>query len=285
MAWNVEDDAFVRNPAAFQALARRARADILLLDEMAPSTSESQLRAALPQSKDKWHIDVGRSGGRQRGAVVSRWPLERVPEFAGIVPYPDAERRRLSARMAAANELKPHYTMDEGIPVNGAIVQVAKRRLLVVTTDLQCCGNDPASWQEDRRHVETREIRRRIRLVLERTRVDGIVVAGDFNLVSTPLPMIYASGPYPAPHGGLIAAELYHLDGSETWTWDGRGTPFPSRIMDVQLYSPRTLELREGYVLDSADLSPAERVQLKLEPGAARALSNHLPLVAEFVWR
>jgi len=80
-------------------------------------------------------------------------------------------------------------------------------------------------------------------------------------------------------------AELYHLDGSETWTWAGRGTPFPSRIMDVILYSPRTLELREGYVLDSAGLSPSERGQLKLEPGAVRALTHHLPLVADFVWR
>jgi len=55
--------------------------------------------------------------------------------------------------------------------------------------------------------------------------------------------------------------------------------------MDVILYSPRTLELREGYVLDSAGLSPSERGQLKLEPGAVRALTHHLPLVADFVWR
>jgi len=197
MAWNVEDDAFVRNPAVFEALARRERADILALDEVDPSTNESQLRVALPHA----HLDVGESCGRQCGAVVSRWPLERVPEFAGIVLYPDAERRRLYERMAAANDLKPHYTMDAGIPANAAIVRPGNRRLLVVTADLQCCGNDPASWQEDRRNVETREIRRRIRLVFGRTRVDGIVVAGDFNLVSTPLPLVYPSGPYPAPHG------------------------------------------------------------------------------------
>lgn len=265
----------------------RAQADILLLDEVEPSTNETQLRAALPKRKDKaeWHIDTGQSGGRQRGVIVSRWPLERLPEFTGKVPYPDAERLRLVERMSAANELKPHYTMDEGIPVNGAIVRVGQRRLLVVTTDLQCCGNDPASWQEDRRRVETQEIRRRIRLVLGRTRVDGIILGGDFNLVATPLPLVYASGPYSAPHGGLIAAELYHLDGSETWTWDGRGTKFPSRIMDVLLYSPNSLELRNGYVLDSADLAAAERQQLKVEPGSVRAMSQHLPLVAEFAWR
>lgn len=287
LVWNVEDDAFVRHAAAFQAVMDRAQADILLLDEVHPATNETQLRAALPKRKDKaeWHIDTGQSGGRQRGVIVSRWPLERLPEFSGKVPYPDAERLRLVERMSLAKELKPHYTMDDGIPVNGAIVRVGQRRLLVVASDLQCCGNDPASWQEERRRVETQEIRRRIRLVLGRTRVDGIILGGDFNLVATPLPLVYASGPYPAPHGGLIAAELYHLDGSETWTWDGRGTPFPSRIMDVLLYSPNSLELREGYVLDSADLAPAERQKWKLEPGSVRAMSNHLPLVAEFSWR
>jgi hypothetical protein len=289
LSWNVSSDAFVRDPAAFRALVHKARADILLLDEVAPSTSEVQIRGALAglqsDSEGEWYIEIGRSGGRQRGVIVSRWPLERLPQLADMAPYPESERRRLHERMAAANDLNPGFTMDDGIPMIGAVVLAGERRLLVVTTDLQCCGNDPGGWQEDRRWVETRELRHRVQQVLEHTNVDGILVAGDFNLVSTPLPLIYASGPYAPPHAGLIAAELYHLDGAETWTWDGRGTPFPSRVMDIQLYSPRTLELLEGYVLDSADLSPAEREQLGLEPEAAHGLSSHRPLVAEYVWR
>jgi hypothetical protein len=84
LSWNVEDEAFVRQPAAFQATLDRSQADILLLDEVHPSTNEAQLRAALPKRKDKaeWHIDTGQSGGPQRGVIVSRWPLERLPEFA-----------------------------------------------------------------------------------------------------------------------------------------------------------------------------------------------------------
>jgi hypothetical protein len=289
LSWNVSSDAFMRDPAAFHALLRKAQADILLFDEVAPSANESQLRASLegidPDAEDEWHIDIGRSGGRQRGVVVSRWPLERLPEFGEVVPYPETERIRLYERMAAANDVRPGFSMDEGIPVNGAVVLTAQRRLLVVTMDLQCCGDDPGGWQEDRRRVEAREIRRLIRQILERTNVDGILIVGDLNLVNTPLPLVYVSGPYAAPHGGLIAAELYHLDGSDTWTWDGRGTLFPSAVMDVQLYSPHALELGEGYVLDSADLLPAEREELGLEPEGAHGLSAHRPLVAEYVWR
>lgn len=288
LSWNVSSDAFVRDPAAFRALVRKAQADILLLDEVAPSTDEKQIRDALAGLKtdgtDDWYIDFGRSGGRQRGVIVSRMPLERLPEFADTVPYPEAERRRLHDGMVAADQLRPVFSMDGGIPVNGVVVLVGERRLLVVTTDLQCCGGDPGSWQEDRRRVEAREIRRRVRQVLARTRVDGIIVAGDFNLVSTPLPLVILSGPYPPPHAGLIAAELHHLDGSETWTIDNRGNRFPSQALDFVLYSPHALELREGYVLDTADLSLAELEQLGLQPESAARLSDHRPLVAEFVW-
>lgn len=287
LSWNVSSDAFVRDPAAFRALVRKAQVDILLLDEVAPSTNENELRHALAGlesgGKGVWHIDFGQSGGRQRGVIASRMPLERLPEFSDIVPYPEEERRRLYDRMVAADELRPHYSMDDGIPVNGAIVLVGERRLLVVTADLQSGGDDPGGWREDRRRVETREIRRRVRQVLERTTVDGIIVAGDFNLVSTPLPLVFASGPYPMPHAGLIAAELLHLDGSETWTNQARR--FPNQALDFVLYGPRTLELREGYVLDTADLSPAELEQLSLEPDSAHRLSSHRPLVAEFVWQ
>jgi Endonuclease/Exonuclease/phosphatase family len=289
LSWNVSSDAFVRDPATFRALLTRADADILLFDEVSPATTEAQLRAALAgrrrEGSNDWHISVGSSGGRQRGVIASVQPLERLPELSEVVPYPAAERERLHKRMVAADADRPAYSMDGGIPVNGALVTTGARRLLVVIVDLQCCGNDPASWEEDRRRVEAAELRRRIGGVLKRTRVDGVIVAGDLNLVSTPLPMVSLSGPYPAPHAGLIAAELLHVDGSETWTWDGRGSQFPSRPMDFILYGPHALQLRTGYILDSADLGRTELDKLGLTVESAGRLSKHLPLVAEFVWR
>lgn len=287
LSWNVSEDGFVRDPAAFRALVRRADPDILLLDEVSPSATDTQLRDVLPElaaADGAWHIEVGASGGRQRNVIASRLFLERVPEFADVVPYPVADRDRIHDRMTAQGETGPHYSMDGGIPINGAIVLAGTRRLLVVSTDLQCCGNAPDSWQEERRQIEAREIRRRIEQVLTRTHVDGLIVAGDLNLVSTPLPMVMLSGPYPPPHAGLIAAELRHLDGSETWTWDGQGTPYPSRPMDFVLYGPHDLSLRDGYILDSADLPPAELERLRLEPASASRLSSHRPLVASFAW-
>jgi endonuclease/exonuclease/phosphatase family metal-dependent hydrolase len=288
LAWNVSSDAFVRDAATFKALLTRADADILLFDEVGPTTTETQLRAALAgrarAGSDGWHIAIGQSGGRQRGVIASRQPTERLPELSEGVPYPTPDRDRIYDRMVAAKANLLANSMDGGIPVNGAIAMAGPRRLLLITVDLQCCGQGSTSWEEDKRRAETRELRRRIEQVLTRTRVDGVIVAGDFNLVSGPLPLVILSGPYPLPHGGLIAAELRHLDGTETWTWDGRGTPFPSSTIDFVLYNPRALRLRTGYILDSADLSRAELDRLGLEPESAIRLSKHLPLVAEFAW-
>jgi endonuclease/exonuclease/phosphatase (EEP) superfamily protein YafD len=289
LAWNVAETSFVRDVKSFRAHLVRARADILLFDEVLPSAAGAPLAEALAPLPSahagQWQFVIGESGGRQRGVIASRMPLERLPELAGPVPYPTADRERLQARMVAANGAQPIYTMDGGIPVSGAIVQTGARRVLVVVVDLQCCGDAPDSWQEERRLVETREIRRRIGQVLARTRVEGVIVAGDLNLVNTPLPLLTLAGPYAAPHHGLLAATLTHLDGKETWTWDGRGTPFPSRPMDFLLYDPRALELREGYVLDSADLDAAELARLDLHPDASSRLSDHRPLVTAFTWR
>jgi hypothetical protein len=287
LAWNVAENAFVRDGAAFRAHVMRSRADLLLFDEVHPDAAGAPLAAALAPidapGDDSWQFVIGDSGGRQRGVIASRLPLERVPELSGPVPYPAGDRARLEDRMIAANQARPVYTMADGIPISGAIVRQGTRRVLAVTVDLQCCGDTPDSWQEERRRVETREIRQRIAQVLARTRVDAVIVSGDLNLVNTPTPLVILTGPYPPPHHGLLVADLAHLDGVETWTWDGRGTPYPSRPMDFLLYDPRALELREGHVLDWADVPPAERAGLDAD--ASKRLSDHRPLVAAFAWR
>jgi len=283
LSWNISDDAFVTHPAEFRSLLLHSAANILLLDEVAPAADADQLRKVLAEP-DTWQIDFGHSGGRQREVIASRMPLEALPEFATIVPYPEPYRGQIRERMSASDRAYGNYSMDGGIPVNGAIVKTAGQRLLVVVVDLQCCGNDPGSWQEIRRRVETTEIQKLVRRVLERVPVDGIVLAGDFNLVSTSVPLTNLAGPYRAPHSALAPVEPYHLDGSATWTWDGRGTRFPSSALDYQLYSPQSLRVAASLVLDTEDLSDEELEFSELETETSRRLSRHRPLVIEYSW-
>lgn len=293
LSWNISGNAFVSHPQEFEALLAFAAPDIVLLDEVDPSTSAAQLRAALPprqfgSNKDAaigaWHISFGTSGGRQRVVVASRYPFEEPEEFAGLVPYPEDARRQITQRMPDVDQERWAASMDAGIAVNAAIVRPGGQRLLVVSADFECCGDDPESWAELKRRVEAKEIRRLIRRVVERTSIDGVVVAGDFNLVSTPIPLALIAGPYETPISGLIAAELYHRDGKATWTWDGRGTPFPSRALDFQVYSPNTLRFVQGEILDTEDMT-VELLELHgLDAESSIALSNHRPLVIEYLW-
>jgi exonuclease III len=290
LSWNVSGEAFASHPDEFRALLASASPDLVLLDEVAPSTSAEKLRAVLPPSandpaNDGWQVSIGSSGGRQRDGIATRQPIEELPEFAGIIPYPESARRMITERMNDEDRTRYAARMDDGIAVNGAIVHVDAKRLLVVIADLECCGNDPASWAELKRRVEATEIRRLVRQVLARSPVDGVVLAGDFNLVSTPIPLVLMSGPYEGPHAGLIAAEVHHKDGITTWTWTDPDSPFPSRALDYQLYSPDALRVQNGYVLETDGMSADELAANGLRTDTASLLSDHRPVVVEYSWR
>jgi hypothetical protein len=201
------------------------------------------------------------------------------------VPYPDEGRERILAIVPPEKLSRVERGMNDGIPVNGAVILIGDQRLLVVITDLQCCGEGPESWEELRRRVEASEIRRLIGQILKRTTVDGIVFAGDFNLVESTFPMALLTGPYPLPHSGLIPAELYHPDEATTWTWDGRGTPFPSDTLDYQLYGPWGLKMHSGFILDTEELPPDVLERYELEGSTAGRTGSHRPLVVEYSWK
>ena len=288
LSWNISDDAFVSEPRAFESLLLWANPDVVLLDEVDPAADPGDLVNALavirPDEDLSWNVDVGASGGRQRCIVASRGPLEPLNEFSSIVPYPEQDKRRILEDMSPKERANPDWSMEGGIPVNGALIQASGRRLLTVVADLQCCGDGPGSWQEFRRRVEAREIRQLIRQVLKRISVDGVVFAGDFNMVNSTFPMALLTGPYPQPHSGLIPAELYHADGATTWTWDGRRTPFPSNTLDYQLYGPHALEMRSGFILDTEGISAEMRQQLELDIDATMRTGRHRPLLVEYGW-
>jgi len=289
LSWNISGDAFVSEQREFQSLLRWADPDLILLDEVQPSANEADLQKSFdalhPEIDDTWTVDIGVSGGRQRCVVASRAPQESLPEFSSKIPYPDADRRYLLQHMSDDDLEYSKYSLDGGIPVNGAIVLDGDRRLLAIIADLQCCGNDQSSWQEYRRRAEVREIRRLIQQVLQRTSVDGIVIAGDFNLVNGPMPLVMLNGPISPDDTGFITAEVYHPDGNASWTWDGRGTPFPSGTLDFQLYDSQPLMMRSGFVLETENLSPEMLKRHELESQTSARTGRHRPLLVEYGWK
>ena len=287
-SWNISGDAFIKDPGLFKSLIEKSKADILLLDEVTDEINEALLLKALPafnlKGESSWHVSFGVSGGKQRTVIASRHPIETLSEFRRIVAYPDVDKARLQALIIKGGELKYAQSLDKGISVNGAIIVNEDKRLLVVSLDLECCGNNPSSWEEDKRRVEAREIREQIKRVTKRVHVDGIIVTGDLNLVSTVMPLVIISGPYAKPYSGLIAADLTHIDGRQTWTWDGRGTKFPSRVLDLVIYSPTSLKLNNGYIFNPKLLSFEAQKSLSLSGKNLENIFDHLPLITKFSW-
>ena len=288
-SWNISNNAFERDKSGFAAILRRADPDVVLLDEVSPAASMDELLGLLneirPASDRVWRINRGVSGGRQRGVIASHMSIEKLAEFGSVVSYPEPVMRYVTEAMSATERANPGLVMTNGIPVNGAIVIVNGKRLLVVIADLQCCGTTPDSWQDYRRRAEAQAIRDRVRQILRRTDVDGVIVAGDFNAVNTPIPLHILMGPYEPPHAALIPAVVFHVDGATSWTWDGRGTPFPSSALDYQLYGPQGLIVDDGLVIDSEDFSSAEHKKYGTDEQLSSRMSEHRPLVVEYSWR
>lgn len=288
LSWNISEDAFVDTAPEFHTLITQIQPDILLLDEVKPTSNEDMLREALPNAEPmsdlRWHINFGTSGGRQVGVIVSRYPLEEVPEFTGKLEYTQKDHDYISAQMSPQERTYQNWTINDGIAANAAIVLAGERRILAVSFDMQCCGNDPGSWQEYRRRIEAREIRKLVLAVLQRTRVDGIVVAGDLNIVSTPLPLVILSNLNNQTYSNLSIAEVYQSDG-RSWTWDGRASQYPSRVMDFQLYTGASLQLQAGFIFNSELLSADTLHLLELEATTSRQLSDHLPIVVDYQWK
>jgi endonuclease/exonuclease/phosphatase family metal-dependent hydrolase len=201
-----------------------------------------------------------------------QYPAHAVAQLKSVVPN------------SAWNE-RVKSSLDAGIPAMGAIVRMKTRTVLAVTVDLQCCGNPTNNWPEVRRQIEAREIRSAIHLVLARRKVDGVVLAGDLNLVFSATPLAVLTNPYPAPHFALVPANALQLDGTEVWTWDGRDSPFPSRALDFSFFTPASLQPIRALVLSTEDFSRELLSAYGFESATSRKLSDHLPILVDYRWQ
>jgi len=287
LSWNVSRSGFIEHRDDFRGLVKLADPDLLILDEVDGTHTPDDVRAALRGIRSPgdtvWYATIGTGGGYQRGAVVSREPVDALAEFE-LVAYPDTSVEQVLALAPDSLRERLRRSFARGVAVHGAVVRVAGRRLVAVGIDLQCCGL-PGTWEERRRMVEAHAIRAALRRALGAVAPDGAIAAGDLNLVATSFPLAILLGPYDPPTHGLLPAEPYHRDRREVWTWDGRGTEFPSKPIDFQLYGPGSLEALSAWVLDTEDLTAAELAAHGLEAQASRRVSDHRPVVVDYRWR
>lgn len=288
VAWNVSREQFFEQRAGFVAVLRAIDADLIVLDEMPADRGERDVLEVLHtidvDPTVPWQVVYGSSGDNQRAVIALRGQAQAMDAFFSL-PYPPSYLRwARTLPLPPARRARMLENLAAGIAAAGAEVRVGDRRLLVVGVDLQCCGDSDDAWEETRRFVEVRAIHAVLDRAWKVRKPHAVIVAGDFNAVRGRRIVREMQGSKHHPARRLLVAEAVHADGSTHWTWDGRGTPFPSRPIDFLLHS-RELQALQALVFDSETMSAAQRESLGLNATHMRSLSEHRPVVVDLRWR
>ena len=267
VSWNVKQGALLTNSEPFGRVLAAVDPDVILLQELTDRNTAGQIKGFLNRwlphnGPQEWHVVFGAGGGNLRCAVASRVEL-RIVEPLQLIWYPDWP--------------------DHAVRAVGAIVERAGKRLLIVSIHLRA-GGRAGSYKDRTRQVEADAIRRAIQQAASGQPYDGLIVAGDFNLVGSRQPLDLVAEGLDADGSALAVAEAYQLDGLSNATWSDPDEPFVPGRLDYLLYSDATLTLARAFVLDSRDLNPRwlDRHGLKLDDTASA--SDHLPLIADVKW-
>lgn len=286
LVWNVSRNKFFEHEKAQVRVLRAIDADILILDEMPDDRGPEDVLAVLeqlrPSANGAWQVAYGSSGYRQRTVIALRGQISPLPEFA-LLPYPQDLREKL---LALGPEQSPNMRkiLDGGIATFGVEARIGSRQLLLVGVDLTCCGDSDDAWEEQQRMVEARVIRQALDQAWGQRQPDAVIVGGDFNAVRGRRPLGLVQGDPKSGSRFLKVAEARHANGRDTWTWDGRGTPYPSRPLDFLLHN-EGLQLQQALVFDPETMTARERGRLRLHRDTMRPVSEHRPVVADFRWR
>jgi endonuclease/exonuclease/phosphatase family metal-dependent hydrolase len=267
VSWNGQYGALVSNPEPFLRCFSALRPDVILMQEMSNNTRPNVLarlmNTHLPlEDGREWTALMGQGGGDLHCAVLTHLPTDAVKELR-IVPYPD--RPEQSLRVAGVN------------------VTWQNKRVLVCSVHLKCCGR--LGGREDaKRELEAATIHDLLKAVTKEYDVDGIVVAGDLNLVGGRHPLDRLAGKADVDGSPLAIAQPLQLDGTTNATWEDPSQPFVPGRLDYLLYSDASMSVMRQFVLDSRDLAPGWLQTLGIERTDTQDASDHLPLVVDLAW-
>jgi endonuclease/exonuclease/phosphatase family metal-dependent hydrolase len=286
VSWNVGRETMFEQPEAYGAILRPLAPDVLLLDEVAGGHSAEEVEALLNRilpGDVPWRAVYGTSGGTQRGVIAARGtaPVVAAP-FAGTVPYPDSVLALLPADASPRAREAMERRRAEGVPVLGAIVHIAGKRLLAVTVDLECCGGAGAPADRLRR-MEALAVRQAVEATMRAGGVDGLLVTGDLNLVGSEEPRDILSRELDVDGRWLVAAPPLRLDDVSQATWEWAGDRFTPSRLDYVLYSQASVGRVGGFVFRSGDLSPRWQALHGVTDETSRA-TDHLPVVTDLCW-
>lgn len=270
LSWNIQRGAIFLHPEPFARSLAAIGPDVILLQELADKNSAEQLhdfltKALPPKNGEDWHVafGAGGGGGDLRCAVATRFALAQVETLARI-PQPGHPDHLLRAI--------------------GAMADVHGKHLLVVSAHLKCCGR--ADGPEDKqRKLEAQAIHDAVKSAESAGGIDGVIIAGDFNLVGSREPVeIMAAGLDLDRSNLTIDDQANQLDGLTNATWSDPNQPFTPGRLDYLLFTDSALAIARSFVFDAHDLSANWLAKYNVQPTDSVSASDHMPIVADLAW-
>lgn len=286
VSWNVGRETIFQQREAYGAILRALAPDLLMLDEVAGGRTPAEIQALLDRilpGDTPWQVVYGTSGGSQRGVVAARGGAPQMPmSFMSLLPYPDSARDVIGddTTRAAAGWLRGR--LEANVPATGAVVRIGGRRLLGVAVDLES-GGAPGSPRDRLRRIEALRIRDAVTAAVRAGGVDGVLVAGDLNLVASTDPLNVLTAGTDVDGSDLHVPTPRGLDGASTFTWEDPEQPFTPGRLDFVLVGDAALEVVGGFVFRALDLSEGWRARYGLAADAS-AVTDHLPIVTDLRW-
>jgi len=216
---------------------------------------------------------------RPRGA---RWWAVQVADCVTASAYPVLAAAAVDGNLVVYVDLPDERT---------------SRDLVLFNVHLPCCEDDAG------RDRESDQLARTWRDLLEGAGpfvIDpqaAMIIAGDFNFVGFRRQLravrdgIFIDdslGPDFSPGrelGSLATAPLRHTHAPVIYTWRSDDSPFAPGKLDFLFFTSDVARLRKSFVLDTATLPVAELKRRRLRRADSLLASDHLPLVADFVFQ
>lgn len=271
MTYNVEHDG-LGEPQHAPALARMiaaAHPDIITFNELWDTDASfvaSFLDSILPLNGAMWQAAKLFNGN----VTASRYPIIQSLEFA------PGDRV-----LVTVIDLPPSFSTD----------------MVVANLHLKCCNDDDRRQDQVDNFVE---FYRDLQTPLGNLNLPfgtPFIVAGDMNLVGDQSQLntlltgdVVQENEYgfdfdPDWDGTSIRDVFpYHSDQRHAYTWPGQGSSFYPGRLDYIFYSDYTLQVAKSFILNTTGMSATRLSALGLLPNDAHTASDHLPVVADFIW-
>ncbi len=201
------------------------------------------------------------------------------------VHMPDAQA---GVAIATRNEIIKTY--ESVIPPSGkgrparavaALIKTNAGELLAISIHLKCCGS-AGSDEDNKRIKQAQSINGFVRAVYKEHPNAKVVIAGDFNLVGSYIPMDTMVNSLGINGEDLSTIDATQLGDASTITWNNEKSRFSPGRLDWMLIDESMSNAANAFILDTRALSPASLKAMGLQADDSKA-SDHLPIVIDLV--